>query len=160
MLFTALVGSTGIVMPMFHFWDTKPFRPVRIGVFLLMAFSSAVPVVHITFLNGFGNTWDFLKPVWYSVAMYLFGVAICKLHPLNVCYTTPHHGPVTELFSFNLDANRFPEKMYPGRFDFAGLHSHAIWHIFVCLGIYFHYRASLHFYAQRYTFGCAMHLDS
>jgi hypothetical protein len=28
------------------------------------------------------------------------------------------------------------------------------------LGIYFHYRASLHFYAQRYTFGCAMHLDS
>ncbi|KAH8555696.1 hemolysin-III related-domain-containing protein [Umbelopsis sp. PMI_123] len=134
MLFTALVGSTGIVMPMFHFWDTKPFRPVRIGVFLLMAFSSAVPVVHITFLNGFGNTWDFLKPVWYSVAMYLFGVAIY--------------------------ANRFPEKMYPGRFDFAGLHSHAIWHIFVCLGIYFHYRASLHFYAQRYTFGCAMHLDS
>ncbi|GAB5589200.1 inc metabolism membrane protein [Umbelopsis nana] len=78
MLFTALVGSTGVIMPMFPFWDTKRFRPVRIGVFLLMAFSSAVPVVHITFLNGFANTWDFLRPVWYSVAMYLLGVAICK----------------------------------------------------------------------------------
>ncbi|KAG2171701.1 hypothetical protein INT43_008081 [Umbelopsis isabellina] len=134
MLFTALVGSTGVILPMFPFWDTKSFRPVRIGVFLLMAFSSAVPVVHITFLNGAANTWEFLKPVWYSVAMYILGVAIY--------------------------ANRFPEKIYPGRFDFAGLHSHAIWHIFVCLGIYFHYRASIHFYAQRYTFGCVMHLNS
>jgi predicted membrane channel-forming protein YqfA (hemolysin III family) len=51
---------------------------VRIGVFLLMAFSSAVPVVHITFLNGAANTWEFMKPVWYSVAMYILGVAICK----------------------------------------------------------------------------------
>jgi predicted membrane channel-forming protein YqfA (hemolysin III family) len=78
MLFTALVGSTGVILPMFPFWDTKAFRPVRIGVFLLMAFSSAVPVVHITFLNGAANTWEFMKPVWYSVAMYILGVAICK----------------------------------------------------------------------------------
>jgi adiponectin receptor len=37
---------------------------------------------------------------------------------------------------FTVDANRFPEKMYPGRFDATGLTSHAIWHVFVCLGIF------------------------
>lgn len=35
-----------------------------------------------------------------------------------------------------LDANRFPERYFPGRFDFAGMTSHAIWHVFVCFGIY------------------------
>jgi hypothetical protein len=35
-----------------------------------------------------------------------------------------------------IDANRFPEKFYPGRFDYTGLTSHAIWHVFVCLGIF------------------------
>lgn len=76
-----------------------------------------------------------------------------------------------------IDANRFPEKFYPGRFDLAGLTSHAIWHVFVCLGIFvsdvlaimlsvakylilnfvqFHYLASLKFYANRYSYGCNM----
>jgi predicted membrane channel-forming protein YqfA (hemolysin III family) len=37
---------------------------------------------------------------------------------------------------YYIDANRFPEKFFPGKFDFAGLTSHAIWHVFVCLGIF------------------------
>jgi adiponectin receptor len=36
----------------------------------------------------------------------------------------------------SLDANRFPERMYPGEFDSIGLTSHAIWHVFVCFGIF------------------------
>ena len=37
---------------------------------------------------------------------------------------------------YYLDVNRWPEKLYPGRFDFLGMTSHAIWHVFVCFGIY------------------------
>ena len=34
------------------------------------------------------------------------------------------------------DANRWPEKKFPGKFDYLGMTSHAIWHVFVCFGIY------------------------
>ncbi|KAI9014597.1 hemolysin-III related-domain-containing protein [Phycomyces nitens] len=128
MVFTSIVGSIGIFTPFLKCWDTREYRPLRIAVFLSMAISSSVPVFHLFLMNGFGPTWSFLKLAAVSVAMYIFGVFIY--------------------------VNRFPEKMYPGRFDFAGMTSHAIWHIFVCLGIFFHYLASLNFYANRYTYGC------
>ncbi|KAG0174623.1 hypothetical protein DFQ30_003611 [Apophysomyces sp. BC1015] len=128
MVFTGFVGSIGIVTPFFKFWDTKPYRPLRISVFLAMAFSSIVPVLHLFSLKGSVLTLAFLKPAGVSVAMYILGV---------VFY-----------------ANRFPERAFPGRFDFAGMTSHAIWHIFVCFGIFFHYKATLHFYSQRYSYGC------
>ncbi|KAI9321587.1 hemolysin-III related-domain-containing protein [Dichotomocladium elegans] len=128
MIFTAVIGCAGIVGPFFKFWDTKQYRMLRIAVFLAMAFSSIVPVVHLLLKNGILKSLDFFQEALISVAMYIFGVIVY--------------------------ANRFPEKFYPGRFDFAGMTSHAIWHIFVCFGIYFHYLASLRFYANRFSYGC------
>ncbi|KAI9314484.1 hemolysin-III related-domain-containing protein [Dichotomocladium elegans] len=128
MIFTGIVSSFGVILPFNPRWDTKAFRPIRISVFLALAFSSVVPVVHLIILNGFWPTIKFLQWLLVSVSMYLLGV---------IFY-----------------ANRFPEKFYPGRFDFAGMTSHAIWHVFVCFGIYFHYIASLHFYKHREEFGC------
>ncbi|KAI9497374.1 hemolysin-III related-domain-containing protein [Zychaea mexicana] len=130
MVFTGFVSSFGVVLPFFKCWDTKEFRPIRIAVFLSLAFSSIVPVLHLVALYGFWSTWAFLEPAMISVSMYLLGV----------------------LFY----VNRWPEKKFPGRFDYAGMTSHAIWHVFVCFGIYFHYMASLHFYKNRFTFGCAV----
>lgn len=128
MVFTSAVGCIGVFAPFLEKWDTKELRPLRIAVFVSMAVSSAVPVLHLTFLNGFKATWAFFELAGISVLMYILGVIVY--------------------------ANRFPEKFYPGRFDLAGLTSHAIWHVFVCLGIFFHYLASLKFYANRYTYGC------
>ncbi|CAO3651703.1 unnamed protein product [Mucor fragilis] len=130
MVFTTIVGSVGVLAPFLPKWDTKALRPLRIAVFVSMAVSSAVPVFHLVYLNGFKSTWHFFELAAVSVAMYILGVIVY--------------------------ANRFPEKFFPGRFDFAGLTSHAIWHVFVCLGIFFHYLASLRFYANRYTYGCNM----
>ncbi|KAI7873033.1 hemolysin-III related-domain-containing protein [Spinellus fusiger] len=110
MIFTSIVGSLGIFTPFLKCWDTREWRPFRIAVFLSIAISSCVPVFHLFLINGFSATWDFLETAAVSVAMYIFGVLIY--------------------------VNRFPEKIYPGKFDFAGMTSHAIWHIFVCLGIY------------------------
>ncbi|ORZ16862.1 hemolysin-III related-domain-containing protein [Absidia repens] len=130
MMFTGLMGSVGTISPFFKCWDTKKYRPLRIAVFLAMAFSSAVPVLHLFFLNGFSASFIFFKTAGVSVLMYIFGVFIY--------------------------ANRFPEKMYPGRFDFAGMTSHAIWHIFVVFGIYFHYLASHEFYQNRLSYSCGL----
>ncbi|KAG2221068.1 hypothetical protein INT45_009726 [Circinella minor] len=128
MIFTSIVGSVGVITPFFKSWDTKAWRPVRISVFVSMAFSSIVPVLHLVSLNGLLPTLSFFHLAAVSVMMYILGVIIY--------------------------VNRWPEKLYPGRFDFFGMTSHAIWHVFVCLGIYFHYLASLHFYAQRFEYSC------
>ncbi|KAI7859989.1 hemolysin-III related-domain-containing protein [Circinella umbellata] len=128
MVFTGFVSSFGVILPFLKSWDTKEFRPIRITVFLSLAFSSIVPVLHLVYLHGFWSTWAFLENVMISVSMYLLGV----------------------LFY----ANRWPEKKFPGKFDYLGMTSHAIWHVFVCFGIYFHYMASLHFYKNRLMFSC------
>ncbi|KAI7888849.1 hemolysin-III related-domain-containing protein [Mucor mucedo] len=128
MVFTTAVGSIGVFAPFLEKWDTKALRPLRIAVFVSMAVSSAVPVLHLAYLNGLKATWTFFELAAVSVFMYILGVIVY--------------------------ANRFPEKFFPGKFDFAGLTSHAIWHVFVCLGIFFHYLASLRFYAERHNYGC------
>lgn len=126
MLFTSLIGSIGIFAPFLKQWDTKEYRPLRIAVFVSMAVSSAIPVLHLIFLNGFKSTWNFFDLAALSVLMYILGVVVCKfMNHIN-----------TKTKSWSLDANRFPEKMYPGSFDFIGLTSHAIWHVFVCFGIF------------------------
>ncbi|KAI8144154.1 hemolysin-III related-domain-containing protein [Fennellomyces sp. T-0311] len=117
MIFTVVVGSAGVIMPFFKLWDTKEYRLLRISVFLSMAFSSIVPVLHLISMNGFVATLSFFHMAGISVTMYLLGVVVY--------------------------VNRFPEKLYPGRFDFAGMTSHAIWHVFVCLGIYVSYNTLL-----------------
>lgn len=61
-------------------------------------------------LKGAMVTLAFLKPLLIGAAMYICGVTVY--------------------------AKRFPEKFFPGKFDAAGMTSHAIWHVFVCLGIF------------------------
>lgn len=109
-LFSCIIGSIGIILPFFKFFDTKRYRPLRIGLFVAMAVSSIIPLLHLSSVKGFLHTLSFLKPALISCAMYTCGVIIY--------------------------GKRFPEKFFPGKFDAAGMTSHAIWHIFVCLGIF------------------------
>lgn len=78
MIFTTVVGSAGVIMPFFKLWDTKEYRWLRITVFLSMAFSSGVPVLHLVTKNGFFSTMSFFQEAAISVAMYLLGVVVCK----------------------------------------------------------------------------------
>lgn len=109
LMFSCLIGSIGVILPFFRFFDTKRYRPLRIGLFVVMAFSSIVPLLHLITVKGFVHSFEFLKPALLGAAMYVCGVTVY--------------------------AKRFPEKFFPGKFDFTGMTSHAIWHIFVCLGI-------------------------
>jgi adiponectin receptor len=110
MMFSLLIGTIGTVLPFFPFFDTKRYRPLRIGLFVTMGFSSIVPLLHLISMKGFLETVWFLKPALYGGLMYCAGVTVY--------------------------AKRFPEKFFPGRFDSTGMTSHAIWHMFVCLGIF------------------------
>ena len=78
MIFTSIVGSVGVITPFFKSWDTKAWRPVRISVFLSMAFSSIVPVLHLVSLNGLVPTLSFFHLAAVSVMMYILGVIVCK----------------------------------------------------------------------------------
>lgn len=131
MMFTLAIGSLGMFAPFLKRWDTKEYRPLRIAVFVSMAVSSIIPVLHLIFLNGFKSTLSFFSLASLSVIMYILGVIVCKSQITHLNELT--------LIGLHTDANRFPERMYPGEFDFAGFTSHAIWHIFVCLGIFVSY---------------------
>jgi adiponectin receptor len=109
-IFSCLIGSIGVILPFFKFFDTKRYRPLRIGLFVAMAVSSVVPLLHLTTVKGAVETGVFLKPALIGALMYVCGVTVY--------------------------GKRFPEKFFPGKFDAAGMTSHAIWHIFVCLGIF------------------------
>ncbi|KAI9469806.1 MAG: hemolysin-III related-domain-containing protein [Benjaminiella poitrasii] len=130
MIFSCLIGSIGVILPFFKFFDTKRYRPLRIGLFVAMAFSSIVPLLHLSTLKGLVVTLSFLKPALVGCMMYTCGVIIY--------------------------GKRFPEKFFPGKFDATGMTSHAIWHVFVCLGIFFHYLGSFHFYSMRESYGCML----
>lgn len=119
-IFSCLIGSIGVILPFFKFFDTKRYRPLRIGLFVAMAFSSVVPLLHLTTVKGVVETGVFLKPALIGALMYVCGVTVY--------------------------GKRFPEKFFPGKFDAAGMTSHAIWHIFVCLGIFVSILMELHLF--------------
>jgi len=126
-IFTSLVGLVPIVCSMFSWFDTKPFRLFRVALFLMLGCSGIFPMTHMVHLHGFRHMWDFISPLISSVTAYLTGVWIY--------------------------ANRFPEKNWPGKLDRFGIHSHSVWHVCVCVGIYEHYKASLWFFERRFS-GC------
>lgn len=78
MMFTLLLGSIGMFAPFLKRWDTKQYRPLRIAVFVSMAVSSAVPVIHLFCLNGFKSSCEFFDLAGLSVLMYILGVVVCK----------------------------------------------------------------------------------
>ncbi|KAL1923607.1 uncharacterized protein VTP21DRAFT_8587 [Calcarisporiella thermophila] len=124
---TGILAILGTIVPFLPWFDSKGGEWFRVSFFVSLGATSIIPMLHLTYLRGIVNTFIWVSPVIYSIASYLFGV----------------------LFY----ANHFPERLIPGRFDIF-LHSHQVWHLCVCAGVYYHYRASLHFHQQRMEFGC------
>ena len=126
---TSLSGLVPIFCSFYSWFDTKPFRLFRVFLFILLGCSGVFPLTHMIHLHGIKHVWSFVSPVISSIVAYLTGVWIY--------------------------ANRFPERKWPGMWDRIGVHSHSLWHVCVCIGIYEHYRASLWFYERRHH-GCMM----
>jgi adiponectin receptor len=104
-------------------FDNVKFRKWRTGMYVIVGLSCGVPGIHCQFFSSPGE----------------FGYTNLYLWALGG-------------FFFVLGAYiyfiRFPEKKYPGKFDYFG-QSHNIWHLFVFLGAFTHFIASLSSYYGR-----------
>lgn len=99
---------------------------LRIAFFITLAASGAFPLGHLFSVYGYRTLMDWLSPVLKSIGCYLLGVVVY--------------------------GNQWPEAFWPGKFDHLG-HSHQLWHLFVCGGIWYHYTAAVSFFAQREALG-------
>ncbi|KAI8145534.1 hemolysin-III related-domain-containing protein [Fennellomyces sp. T-0311] len=126
---TGTLAVIGTIIPFMDWFEKHEMKWLRITFFITMAASAAFPVGHLYANHGPELTTAWLSPVMKSIGCYLLGVVVY--------------------------GNQWPEAFWPGKFDHLG-HSHQLWHLFVCGGIWYHYTAAVSFVGQRDVFGfCA-----
>ncbi|KAJ2726167.1 hypothetical protein GGI07_000806 [Coemansia sp. Benny D115] len=117
MFYLLLIFSLGsltaymVVAPKF---GTSAYRPLRAATFVALGLSGILPAIHSCWLFGWEYTRDALQAP-YMLTMggtYIAGAVI--------------YGA------------RFPERVWPGRFDY-WLHSHQIFHVFVVVAAVAHF---------------------
>lgn len=104
------------------------YRPFRAFLFLSMGVSGLIPAIHAVTIN------------WHE--------PMCPI-------TLAHEAIMAGCYAIGtmFYVVRFPERWKPGVFDLGG-HSHNIFHVFVIVGAYVHYRAALLFLEWRDHKGC------
>ncbi|KAI7857071.1 hemolysin-III related-domain-containing protein [Circinella umbellata] len=123
---TGTLAVIGTIIPFMDWFEKREMKWLRITFFITMAASAAFPVGHLYAIYGPEPMNAWLSPVMKSIGCYLLGVVVY--------------------------GNQWPEAFWPGRFDHLG-HSHQLWHLFVCGGIWYHYLAAVSFVGQREVFG-------
>ena len=122
------ISFVGLILPFTSGFREAKSRLYRTLVFVILGLSCIVPLLHITWLAGLPiGCWMHLVPVLFEGFFYLAGAYIYAM--------------------------RLPEKYFPGKFDLI-FHSHQLWHLFIVIGAYMHYQASLHFVHARLSKGC------
>ena len=113
-----IFGVIGFGLPWFPAFQTTSFRTWRTVYYVLMGFSCGAFTIHAAFATGFCK---FLAMVGVlnlvmEIGLYLVGALI---------YVA-----------------RFPERFFPGKLDIL-FHGHQIWHMFILMASFFHYRGTL-----------------
>ncbi|KAF9482240.1 HlyIII-domain-containing protein [Pholiota conissans] len=115
-------GLAGNIFPFMSWFNKHEYRFYRIGFFLLLAFSGIGPMVALSALHTRKEMYDFVAPVFPSLASYLIGLVFYAAH--------------------------FPECVIPEsiqrKLDMIGGGSHAIWHCFIVLAVSQHRSAMTH----------------
>ena len=128
-LYLILISVFGVGTFLYSLTDdfNKPKRKALRGtLFLIFGLCSGVPIMHMAFfgdyIEGYGN--DIILLNWYLGGIsYIIGALFYIL--------------------------RFPEKKFPGKFDYFGA-SHQIFHVLVFFGALFHFIGSLEAYNYRF----------
>ena len=124
-----LITSFGVGTFLYSLTDyfNKPQRrSLRGTLFLILGLCTGIPILHMAF---FGNTIEGYSKDLILINWYLGGISYV----------------IGALFYIL----RFPEKKYPGKFDFFGA-SHQIFHVLVFCGALFHFMGSLDAYKYRF----------
>ncbi|KAL5416863.1 hypothetical protein PMIN03_001928 [Paraphaeosphaeria minitans] len=111
-MITTLAAATSTVS-VHHKFRTPALRPFRALMFVLMGLSAVFPVFHAKSLYGYSQLCESIGVGWMFLEgfLYILGAATY--------------------------AARFPERVYPGRFDIWGS-SHQVFHILVVLAAMSH----------------------
>ena len=128
-LYLILISVFGVGTFLYSLTDdfNKPKRRALRGtLFLIFGLCSGVPIIHMAFfgdyIEGYGD--DIILLNWYLGGIsYIIGALFYIL--------------------------RFPEKKFPGKFDYFGA-SHQIFHVLVFFGALFHFIGSLEAYNYRF----------
>ena len=128
-LYLILISVFGVGTFLYSLTDdfNKPKRRALRGtLFLIFGLCSGVPIMHMAFfgdyIEGYGD--DIILLNWYLGGIsYIIGALFYIL--------------------------RFPEKKFPGKFDYFGA-SHHIFHVLVFFGALFHFIGSLEAYNYRF----------
>ena len=129
-LYLSLISVFGVGTFLYSLTDdfNKPQRrALRGALFLIFGLCAGLPVLHMAFFGDYiegYNADDIILLNWYLGGIsYVVGVLF------YIC--------------------RFPEKKFPGRFDYFGA-SHQIFHVLVFFGALFHFMGSLEAYNYRF----------
>ena len=101
-------------------------RTLRGTIYLIFGLSTGIPVLHMAF---FGDTIEGNSPGIQLIYWYLGGISYVVGALLYIL--------------------RFPEKIFPIKFDYIGA-SHQIFHVLVFFGAFFHFLGSLDAYNYRF----------
>ena len=121
---TFVFGSVGALLAWNPTFNRPDYAWIRVGFYVSLAMTGFIPVLQLTYQRGWNETAYFYAPIAKSILVYLGGAL--------------------------LYAAKFPERLLPGWFDYAG-QSHNIWHLAVLGGILYHYEAMHYFYSAAFT---------
>jgi len=129
-----VLGIGCIIASSFDKFSEPSLRPVRAGLFILLALCGVIPAVHYIVKLGFWSAVDEARLDWLLLmaALYVFGTA--------------------------LYAMRIPERFFPGKFDI-WFQSHQLFHLFVIIGAFVHYQGISEMAVRRLTATCTEHQE-
>ena len=109
-------------------FENPKYNSLLATLFVILGVSSAYPIVQFVFFRNFETMAPFPAIYWVlGGAIYIFGAFVYSI--------------------------RFPEAIFPGKFDIFG-QSHNLWHFFVLIAAITHYYGSLELYHLRRHFQC------
>ena len=126
LIFISTFGLTTFCLSLTNNFNSPKMRGFRGKLYIVFGLSAGLPVIHILF---FGNT---LNVDFSQIKIFYWFL-----------------GGVTYVLGGFIYIIRFPERKYPGKFDYIGS-SHQLFHIAVVAAAYFHYLGSLDAYYTRF----------
>lgn len=123
-----VLGTACIVVSMWDKFAQPKFRPVRAGVFIGLGLSGVIPAMHYVLVEGIERAINVAAMGWLVLmaVLYIGGALI---------------------YAF-----RFPERLWPGKFDI-WFQSHQIFHVFVVAAAFVHYHGISKIAYHRLSFG-------
>ena len=130
LIFISTFGITTFCLSLTKSFNSPKMREFRGKLFLIFGLSAGIPIVHLSIVGDklIGYNPDLRLLFWYL-------------------------GGITYVIGGIIYITRFPEKKFPGKFDYFGS-SHQIFHFAVVISAYFHYLGSLDAYYSRFNYLC------